>query len=282
MREEDRRLATVRSLLSKAEATEFPEEAEAFFAKASELIGRWAIDEAMLWDGADRGGREMPDELQLVVHGPYLPQKAILIAGVASAHGCRAIRLRGASGSRTEIISIIGFPSDLRWVETLVTSLLLQLTSSMLSRCPKGVSAADSASWRRSFIVGYAEEVRARLEADRAAAAAARSASTAGPGGSDGDSGVGASGRAGGAEGSRNGSGDASASGDGSGNSVALVLASRVAEVDQDFRQRFPYVRSSWASSGRSAHGRDAGRKAGKEASLTRGGIGGRRALGPN
>lgn len=264
MHEEDRRLATVRNLLSKAEATEFPEEAEAFFAKASELIGRWAIDEAMLWDGADRGGREMPDELQLVVHGPYLPQKAILIAGVASAHGCRAIRLRGASGSRTETISIIGFPSDLRWVETLVTSLLLQLTSSMLSRCPKGVSASDSASWRRSFIVGYAEEVRSRLEADRAAAAAART--------------EGAATRAGSAAGS----GDVSSSGDGSGNSVALVLASRVAEVDQDFRQRFPYVRSSWASSGRSAHGRNAGRKAGKEASLTRGGIGGRRALGPN
>ncbi|MGB3409959.1 MAG: DUF2786 domain-containing protein [Microthrixaceae bacterium] len=279
MREEDRRLATVRNLLSKAEATEFPEEAEAFFAKASELIGRWAIDEAMLWDGADSGGREMPDELQLVVHGPYLPQKAILIAGVASAHGCRAIRLRGASGSRTEIISIIGFPSDLRWVETLVTSLLLQLTSAMLSRCPKGVSASDSASWRRSFIVGYAEEVRSRLEKDRAAAAAARAASTSGM--ADGDSGSGGSGRSGGA-GAHNGSGDASTSGDGSGNSVALVLASRVAEVDQDFRQRFPYVRSSWASSGRSAHGRNAGRKAGKEASLTRGGIGGRRALGPN
>lgn len=264
VRDEDRRLATVRSLLSKAEATEFPEEAEAFFAKASELISRWAIDEAMLWDGADSGGREVPDELQLVVHGPYLAQKAILISGVARAHGCRAVRLGGATGSRTEIISIIGFPSDLRWVETLTTSLLMQLTSAMLSRCPKGISSSESASWRRSFIVGYAQEVRSRLEKDRAAAAAARAESAAHN------------------DGAAGGSDKSGERRDSDGNSVALVLASRVAEVDQDFRQRFPYVRSSWASSGRSAHGHNAGRSAGKEASLTRGGIGGRRALGPS
>src|SRR5690606_31701227 len=66
----DRRLDTIRALLAKAEATDFPEEAEAFFAKASELISRWAIDEALLWAGADASGREQPDELQLVVHTP--------------------------------------------------------------------------------------------------------------------------------------------------------------------------------------------------------------------
>ncbi len=258
---EDRRLETIRNLLSKAEATEFPEEAETFFAKASELISRWAIDEAMLWDGAAAKGRESPDELQLIVHGPYLAQKAMLVSGVARAHGCRAIRMSGQPGSRTEILSIIGFPSDLRWVETLVTSLLMQLTSAMLARCPKGVSASESASWRRSFIVGYAEEVRSRLDQDRAAAAAARAESN-GP--------------------TQSGPDPRGGPTDGAGNSVELVLASRVAEVDQEFRQRFPYVRSSWASSGRSFQGRDAGRRAGKEASLTRGGIGGRRALGPN
>ena len=56
--DEDKRLATIRSLLAKAEATDYPEEAEAFFAKASELISRWAIDEAMIWAGEDRSGRE--------------------------------------------------------------------------------------------------------------------------------------------------------------------------------------------------------------------------------
>ena len=46
--EGDSRLITIRNLLAKAEATSFPAEAEAFTAKASELMARYAIDEAML------------------------------------------------------------------------------------------------------------------------------------------------------------------------------------------------------------------------------------------
>jgi hypothetical protein len=250
---DDRRLATIRGLLAKAEATDFPEEAEAFFAKASELISRWAIDEAMLWAAEQAGGREQPDELQLVVHAPYLAQKAVLIGSVARAHGCRAVRLVSGSGNRSEVISIVGFPSELRWVETLATSLLVQLTSAMLARAPRGVSGSESASWRRSFIIGFAEEVGTRLERDRdAAAAEQRSAAAA----------------------ARDVPGDPAPP------SVALVLASRQEEVDTDFRRRHPHVRSSWASSGRSVTGRRAGRQAGREASLTRNGIGGRRSLG--
>ena len=251
----DRRLDTIRALLAKAEATEFPDEAEAFFAKASELISRWAIDEAMLWAGADASGREQPDELQLVVHTPYLPQKAVLIGAVAQANSCRAVRLVGGAGARSEIISIVGFPTDLRWVETLVTSLLVQLTSAMLAKCPTGTSSSATASWRRSFIIGYAEEVGTRLEMDRATAAA-RTQRPA-------DTPAGAAATA----------SDAPA--------VALVLASRSADVDDDFRRRHPHVRSSWASSGRSSAGRQAGRAAGREASLTRHGLRGRRSLGP-
>jgi hypothetical protein len=254
---EDRRLATIRGLLSKAEATEFPEEAELFFAKASELIGRWAIDSAMLWDGADQSGRERPDELQLVVFSPYLTQKAVLIAAVASAHGCRTVRLVSGSPKGSEVVSVVGFPSDLRWVDTLVTSLLVQLTAAMLSLCPKGVSASATASWRRSFIIGYAEEVSARLEQDRAAAASAKSAETTQPT-----------------------AGAKSSGPKRESPSVAVVLASRGEAVQEDFRRRHPRVRSSWASSGRSATGRQAGQRAGKEASLTRGGIGSQRGIG--
>lgn len=259
MTEDDRRLSTIRALLAKAEATEYPDEAEAFFAKASELISRWAIDEAMLWAGSNQDGREQPDELQLLLHAPYLPQKAVLVGAVASAHGCRAVRIVSPPGVGTEIISVVGFPSELRWVDTLVTSLLVQLTSAMLTRCPRGVSASASASWRRSFIVGFAEEVGRRLEADRAAAAAERdtAAEQHSTGGSpDGQSGSPAP-------------------------SAALVLASRADQVDADLRRRHPRLRSSWASSGRSASGRREGRVAGREASLSRHGIGSRGRLGP-
>jgi hypothetical protein len=256
--EDDRRLSTIRALLAKAEATEYPDEAEAFFNKASELISRWAIDEALLWAGSDSSAREQPDELQLVLHAPYLPQKAVLVGAVATAHGCRAVRIVSPPGVGREVISVVGFPSELRWVDTLVTSLMVQLTSAMLSRCPAGLTPSASASWRRSFIIGFAEEVGRRLDADRAAAAAERDAAehrAAARSGETGSASVAAP-------------------------SAALVLASRADEVDDELRRRHPRLRSSWASSGRSASGRRAGQVAGREASITRRGLGGRGQLG--
>lgn len=257
MTDDDRRLATIRALLAKAEATEYPDEAEAFFAKASELIGRWAIDEAMVWADTDRSGRESPEELQLVLHAPYLPQKAVLVGAVAQAHGCRAVRIVSPPGVGREVISVVGFPTELRWVDTLVTSLLVQLTSAMLARSPRGVSASVSASWRRSFIIGFAEEVGERLDADRRAAAAEHDAARAAR--SD---------------------AAAAAPGASSASSAALVLASRADEVDGELRRRHPRLRSSWASSGRSASGRREGRRAGRDASIERNGLGARARLG--
>lgn len=252
---DDRRLATIRSLLAKAEATEFPEEAEAFFAKASELIARYAIDEALVWSAT--GTSTTPEEVRLVIHAPYLAQKAVLVHAVAAAHGCAAVRLLSGPGHRTEVVSVVGFPSDLRWVETLVTSLLVQLTSAMLARCPQGLTPSGSAGWRRSFIMGFADEVDARLRADREAAAREADASGAGVG-----------------------TGSGASAGSGAPASVALVLAERSEEVQVEFRRRFPHVRSSWASRGSSADGHRAGRQAGREASLGRDAVGGRRSLG--
>jgi len=238
---DDHRLSLVRALLAKAEASEFPDEAEAFTAKASELIARYAIDDALLW-AADRS--EDPTELRLELLAPYLAQKALLVDAVARAQGCRAVRLGSRSGSGREQVSVVGFPGDLSRVETLVTSLLVQLTSAMLAGAPEGLSASASAGWRRSFIVGFADSVRVRLEVDRR-----DRSESGGPGRS--------------------------------GSSVALVLVEREQHVAGEFRRRFPHVRSSWASSGSSRSGADAGRRAGREASLARGPLGGTRAIGP-
>ena len=249
---DDKRLAVIRGLLAKAEATQFPQEAEVFFAKASELIARYAIDEAVLWasDGSDRA---QPEELRLVVHAPYLAQKAVLVHAVARAHGCQAVRLLSGPGVSTEVVSVVGFPTDLRWVETLVTSLLVQLTSAMLAGCPTGLSAAGSAGWRRSFIIGFADEVETRLRQDRDHAV--EDADATEPAGNHGGGPPGAG-------------------------SVALVLVERSEEVRDEFRRRFPRVRSSWASRGSSAEGHRAGRAAGRDAALTRDAVGGHRPLG--
>ena len=246
---DDRRLATIRGLLAKAEATEFPEEAEAFFNKASELIARYAISETLIWASTSQG-REHPDELRLVVHSPYVAQKSVLVGRVAAAHGCRAIRFGSGSARDGEVVAVIGFPTDLRWIETLVTSLLVQLTAAMLARCPRGLTSAQSAGWRRSFIIGFSEEVGNRLQADREVAA--RDADAFDDGGRRGD---------------RN------------GHSVSLVLVERSEEVRDEFRKRFPHTQTTRASTGGSRAGHHAGRAAGRDAAITRESIGGPRGL---
>lgn len=237
---DDRRLATIRSLLAKAEATEFPEEAEAFFNKASELIARFAIDEAVLW-ASSPSSREQPDEIRLVVHSPYVTQKAVLVGRVAGAHGCRAIRFGSGSASGGEVVAVVGFPTDLRWVETLVTSLLIQLTAAMLAGSPPGMSSAQSAGWRRSFIIGFSEEVGTRLQADREVAARTADDRVA-----------------------------AGRRGDHPPHSVSLALVERSEEVRDEFRKRFPHTQTTRASTGGSRSGHHAGRAAGRDAALGR------------
>jgi type II secretory pathway component PulM len=169
----------------------------------------------------------------------------VLVHAVAEAQGCRAVRLVASAGERQEQIAIVGFASDLRWVETLVTSLLVQLTSAMLDQCPAGLTPSASAGWRRSFIVGFAETVAERLETDRRDRVVEHDRGT-----------------------------PTSAS-------SALVLVERHEEVTVEFRRRFPRIRSSWASSGSSRSGAAAGRRAGQDASFGSRSVAGRRALGP-
>ena len=226
----DSRLETIRALLAKAEATTFPEEAEAFSTKASALMARYAIDEAMLADHQGHGAT--PTDVAIVVHRPYTAQKALLVCEVARCFGCVGVRHLSPAGSTTEEVHVVGFPSDLELVETLVTSLLVQLSGSMLRGQPPSRSASASAAWRRSFIGGFIETVVARLEAQRASVVV-----------------------------------DVTESG-ASGTSVALVLADREVRVEQDVRRRYPRLRTSRISGGSSQHGRRSGQDAGRVADL--------------
>jgi hypothetical protein len=225
----DSRLETIRALLAKAEATTFPEEAEAFSRKAEALMARYAIDEAMLAE--HRGDGASPTEVTILVHRPYTAQKALLVCEVARCFGCMGVR-HVAPGSQAEEVHVVGFSSDLEMVETLVTSLLVQLSGSMLRGQPATGSASASAAWRRSFIGGFIETVSGRLEVQRAEVVVDVTGSSQ------------------------------------SGTSVSLVLADREDRVEQDVRRRYPRLRTSRISSGSSHHGRRAGQDAGRVADL--------------
>lgn len=169
-------LERVRKLLAKAEhPTTPPAEAEAFSAKAAELVARYAINDALLADaGPSRGAPELKP---IVVHAPYAVPKAVLLSQVASAHRVRVVIAGDGRGEASRVCNLIGFPVDLEMTELLFTSLLLQASSAMLAATRGGGS--DVRSYRRAFLLGFASRIGARLR-ELAAVAAAEATPTGG------------------------------------------------------------------------------------------------------
>ncbi|WP_406862313.1 DUF2786 domain-containing protein [Streptomyces sp. HUAS MG47] len=159
---EPRTLTRVRALLAKAEATNFPEEAEALTAKAQELMARHSLDEAALAARSPGAARETPGAVRIGVDAPYETAKAILLDAVAGANHCRAV-WNEAYGFST----VVGFEADLEPVELLYTSLLVQGTAAM-TRAEAEQRAGGrkrTKSFRQSFLLAYANRLGSRLAA---------------------------------------------------------------------------------------------------------------------
>ncbi|MFF0056181.1 DUF2786 domain-containing protein [Streptomyces microflavus] len=183
---EPRMLTRIRALLAKAEATGFPEEAEALTSKAQELMARHSIDEALI--AARTRSTETPGACRIGVEPPYESAKAILLDAVASANRCQAV-WNGDLGFST----VVGFEADLEAVELLFTSLLVQGTAAM-TRAEAGQRASGrkrTKTFRQSFLMAYAQRLGSRLAdtTERATAAADMDTET-GAGTAEGTSGL--------------------------------------------------------------------------------------------
>ncbi|MDT9689589.1 DUF2786 domain-containing protein [Streptomyces sp. P9(2023)] len=157
---EPRMLTRVRALLAKAEATGYPEEAEALTAKAQELMARHSLDEAALESRTPSG--DAPGAIRIGVEPPYEQAKAILLDAVATANHCRAVWNEPYGFS-----TVVGFEVDLEPVELLYTSLLVQGTAAM-TRAEAEQRAGGrkrTKSFRQSFLLAYANRLGARLAA---------------------------------------------------------------------------------------------------------------------
>lgn len=162
----DRLLERVRKLLAKAESPACtPAEAEAFTAKAAELIAKYGVDQALL-AGADPRLDPVGDRV-VTVEPPYSRDKAGLLGAVAIALRCKVVHLERRGTAR---VHLFGHRADLERVELLFTSLLVQAANGLSAAA---VPAFDHpAAFRRSWLVGFTEAVRARLTATEQAAAA--------------------------------------------------------------------------------------------------------------
>lgn len=164
----------INKLMAKAERTEYKEEAEAFLAKAQELMTEYSIDEAMLRDCQPRVTEEI-EELKLVYTGGM--RKVLYRLGIrlAEYNGCRAFYTdRRHAQPRNVAVTVIGFPKDLERVELLDTSLRVQCAVALKKFSDEHVDPTWHRGYKRNekreFVLGYTDGVGVKLKVAEAKA----------------------------------------------------------------------------------------------------------------
>jgi hypothetical protein len=209
-------LARVRKLLAKAEdAGVTAAEAQALTAKAAELMAKYGIDRARL--AAERPETDRPADRVIDVGNPWARVQAHLLCGLASALRCQCVILpRPGPGSR---IHMFGFSSDLERTDVLYTSLLVQMWQGLAAAQVPGWSRSPRA-WRRSWLLGFATAVVARVRAAEQEATSRATAPEAR-----------------------------------SGSQTALVLADRALVIRRNIEQAYPVTRKSQVTYSGSGYG---------------------------
>lgn len=155
-------LSRVRKLLVQAEDVGATVgEAEAFNAKAAQLIARYGIDAALLVS-AGRTQEEIGHRV-IVVDNPYRRDKAHLLTSVAEPLRCQTMH---SYDPDRYVVRLYGFGADLERVELLYTSLLLQATRQLVNVRPGGGWYGEhesTAAYRRSWLAGFTTAVYTRL-----------------------------------------------------------------------------------------------------------------------
>jgi hypothetical protein len=172
----DKLLDRVRKLLAKAEADGVtPEEAQALTAKAAELMAKYGIDRALL--AAQRPETDQAASRMVDIYNPWARVQAHLLCGLASAMRCQCILLPSGEGQR---VHMFGYASDLERTDVLYTSVLVQMWHGLIATSVPA-RASSVRAWRRSWLLGFAAAVTARVQAAEEGAAAAATAAPAGP-----------------------------------------------------------------------------------------------------
>jgi hypothetical protein len=209
----------VRKLLAKAEDEGCaPAEAEALTAKAAELMARYGIDRALL--GALHPETDKPADRVFTLANPWGDVKRHLLAGLATALRCQCVQTRTEAGTR---LHVFGYTCDLERADILFTSLLVQMARALAAQPVPG-NGGTARAWRRSWMLGYAAAVVARVRVAEEAAAASAS----------------------------DGAGAETAAG---GQSAALVLADRSLVVRRQVAAAYPRLRRSRVTYSGSGYG---------------------------
>ena len=232
----DRLLDRVRKLLAKAEAEGVTaEEAQALTAKAAELMAKYGIDRALL--AATQPETDKPGDRIVEIYNPWGRVRAHLLCGLAAALRCQSILVTADAGLR---VHIFGYDSDLERTDVLYTSVLIQMWHGLVA-AEVPADAYSVRAWRRSWLLGFAAAVIAKVRSAEQRAERAASQAT-----------------------------------DRQSSRAALVLADRSVVIRQNVARAYPHTRSARVTYTGSGYGD--GYEQGKRADLGAGRVGRKRA----
>lgn len=231
------KIETIKNLLAKAEGTTNPHEAEAFTAKAMDLMVKYGIEQAML------GARVHKDEpivvKQFRIKDPYADILVPAVYGFARKYNDAVDGYYTGRATNDRTMHFVGYEGDLELLTILLNSLMIQAKGGLehwineqgASYQMKGRQERwhDRRSYLQYFFVGAGDKVR---EQRREAEAAAE------PG-------------------------------------TDIVLADRAAKVKADMAER--HLRSSRGTRTHGWAGAEGGRRDGRNADLGQGGLSGSR-----
>lgn len=168
---DERFVDKVQKLLAKAESTNSEAEAEALFAKATELMQRHMIDEVMLAEARGIRTDEITD-ISFPLGSTYWQAWRSAGASVGTAFGFRCVAATGKNGR----MWWYGWRSELSPAEQIWTSLMIQAERFAREfmrtyRSPDWFDAAEAREDRykakRSFLISFGLQVGSRIREQR-------------------------------------------------------------------------------------------------------------------
>lgn len=218
------------ALLNKAESTPSEHERDALLEKATELRLKYVIEDADLRAHSQDKPKENIVVKQMLAekHAAFIKAKRELLTGLAQLNNCKIVLV----GNR-EYMEIMGFESDVNYVQFLYASLLLQMERAMARDESERPAYESLRTWRTSYAHAWERRVIMRLAEFKQRSESKAEASTPG---------------------------------------TALVLQDRNKEVAERVTERYPRLRQGYKNtSTHSADGYTRGDAAGRQASLNRG-----------
>ncbi|MEU9795032.1 DUF2786 domain-containing protein [Streptomyces sparsogenes] len=160
---DNKNLERIKALLAKAEdPAASPEEAEAYFGRAADLMAKYGIDQALLAESKPEADKLASRRFD--VKGKYIADRSLLLFAISQALGAQNVYWRlldTETGKHYRMVKIYAHDSTLDRIEMLFTSLQLQAFNGLKQGRPR--YGESMVSYRKSWLAGFASAVRKRL-----------------------------------------------------------------------------------------------------------------------